>query len=173
MCEEQSEDQGPELYDLARNLSTCFVCPTLAALLHDDDIFVYELFEGGVSTDTYNSEPTYFEDEVSGPDTPNFPEEERDTGPVGGDAARLCSAFSVPEAVAEVDHILHKRHDFEAARRDPQGRHERLAAALHLPSFVARTGYYALEHDVSRAKEPDWTGIPAPILDAFVRTPQK
>src|SRR5262245_39868131 len=91
-CESQD---GEELAGLAARLSGEFQCPVLALLNHDDDIFYFELYEGGKKTDEYNSSPGYFEGDPK-------------AGPSGGDAARLARIFGVTDS-ARVERVLRKR----------------------------------------------------------------
>jgi hypothetical protein len=121
---------------LAANLSRAFMCPALAALVHDDDFLVYALFQDGAQIDEYNSDPTYFEGGRS--------------APLGGDADALCAAFGAVAAVARVEAILR-------AGRGPNGdpgaspylfaqfRHRDLARALGLPESLSVLGYLYVE----------------------------
>jgi hypothetical protein len=141
-CEGQDE---AVIRALAAGLSASLGVPAFAALLHDDDVFMYWLFRDGVCMDRYDSTPGYFGTEA----TELFP-------PEGGDAPLLCQSFSVPcgEVVTLVERILHvseyarephlmpeecggEAHDNEHA---VQERHERLVAALRWPPFAAGVG---------------------------------
>ena len=129
-CESQDERI---LSALAADLSQAFTCPALAALVHDDDFLVYELFQDGTRVDKYNSDPTYFEGERPSP-------------PSGGDANALCTAFEAGAAVERVEEILR-------AWSGPSGgpgaspylfaqfRHRDLARALGLPQSLSVLGY--------------------------------
>lgn len=140
VLEKESEDQGPPLFDLASGLSAHFRCPALAALLHDGDFLYYQLFEDGMRTDAYNSEPSYFIDEEPRP-------------PEGGDARRLCKAFGVPQAIDEVNDILRDVSD-DAAEHwvDAEDRHDRLVRTLGLPSFASGVGFYAFEAGTNKER---------------------
>jgi len=54
---------APQLSDLGNQLSAALSCYTLALLVHDDDLFFYNLDREGKSLDGYNSCPQYFEEE--------------------------------------------------------------------------------------------------------------
>src|SRR2546421_4099689 len=74
------EDQGGEKpAELAAQISGHFQCAVLATLNHDDDILYFELYENGVKTDEYNSNPAYFDEDAESDE------------PSGGDATRLCT----------------------------------------------------------------------------------
>ncbi len=55
----ESQDQTI-LNTVTAGLSHALHCPALWALLHDDDVFMYALYEHGTRVDAYNSEPGYF-----------------------------------------------------------------------------------------------------------------
>jgi hypothetical protein len=55
-CEGQDTDL---IQAVTAGLSDTFECPALAALLHDDDDFLYWLFRSGRLADEYNSQPAY------------------------------------------------------------------------------------------------------------------
>ena len=81
--------------ELGARLSLQLRRPVLAAVVHDDDILFFQLYEGGEVTDDYDSSPGYFDAEAE----PSAPD--------GGDADRLCAAFGTSNA-AEVSAILRK-----------------------------------------------------------------
>jgi hypothetical protein len=128
----ESQDQRI-LSALAADLSQAFGCPALAALVHDDDFLVYELFQDGVQVDEYNSDPAYFEGERPSP-------------PSGGDANALCAAFGDAAAVERVEEILRA---WSGPNGGPgaspylfaQFRHRDLAGALGLPKSLSVLGY--------------------------------
>src|SRR5262245_35082797 len=80
--DEASEEQGAAQGELAARLSKRFECAALAALVHDSDFLMMDLFESGRAIDRYNSAPSYFEGDG-----------DPDELPAGGDAAVLCRAF--------------------------------------------------------------------------------
>jgi hypothetical protein len=131
LCENQDTD---ELGRLASDLSKVVHGRALAILIHDDDIFWYELHSDGRRVDAYNSEPNYFST-TEGP-----------AGPQGGDARKLSDAFEASN-VDQVETILRRGHAGVA----PQGyvfeteRHADLVAALRLPSFAIGTGFSAIQ----------------------------
>src|SRR5262245_419715 len=53
----------PHLSDLGNRLSATLSCYCLALVVHDDDLFFYNLDRDGKSLDGYNSCPRYFEQE--------------------------------------------------------------------------------------------------------------
>ena len=122
---------------LASNLSRAFACVALAALVHDDDFLVYELFQDGAPVDEYNSDPTYFEGVRRAP-------------PSGGNAEALCAAFGAEAEVARVEEILRA---WSGPSGDPgaspylfaQFRHRDLARALGLPESLSVLGYVYVE----------------------------
>lgn len=60
---------GPQLADLGKALSKELGCLALTLVVHDDDLFLYNLDRNGESLDGYNSCPQYFETErLSKPD---------------------------------------------------------------------------------------------------------
>jgi hypothetical protein len=131
------ESQDPMILTaLAADLSRAFMCPALAALVHDDDFLVYILFQDGAQVDEYNSDPSYFE----GGEAP----------PSGGDAGVLCAAFGAEAAVARVEAILRA---WPGPDGDPgaspylfaQFRHRDLARALGLPESLCMLGYLYVE----------------------------
>lgn len=58
------DSQGvPHLSDLGNRLSAALSCYALTLVVHDDDLFFYNLDRDGESLDGYNSCPQYFEQE--------------------------------------------------------------------------------------------------------------
>ena len=137
--DEQSDEQDQEaIAELASGLSRRFRCPVLAVLNHDDDIFCYQLYLSGELTDEYDSCPDYFDPDAE------------PSGPVGGDAEKLCSAFG-SNLVAEVEHVLRKSGLDEDGYTFEVERHEELARLLGLPVFGVGAGY----NYVSQGELPD------------------
>jgi hypothetical protein len=54
--------RAPHLSDLSGRLSSALSCYALALIVHDDDLFLYNLDHEGNAIDGYNSCPQYFED---------------------------------------------------------------------------------------------------------------
>jgi hypothetical protein len=108
---------------------------SFAVLVHDSDIFWYQLFEDGKLSDQYNSAPDYWSDESESSD------------PEGGDAARLCAAFRCGE-LAAVENILRTS---EETYLDAMDRHADLARALNLPDYAVGYGF----QDVLRGDLPN------------------
>jgi hypothetical protein len=52
---------APHLADLGNRLSATLACFGLALIVHDDDVFFYNLDRDGIPLDGYNSCPQYFE----------------------------------------------------------------------------------------------------------------
>jgi hypothetical protein len=128
--DEESEEQNPEVIgDLATRLSRELDCPVLALLNHDDDILWYRLYLSGDLADEYDSSPDYF-------DSPAEP-----SGPAGGDARKLCSAFGAND-VAEVERVLRKSSLDEDGYAFAVERHADLVRALGIPTFGVGTGYH-------------------------------
>lgn len=132
--DEESDSQDMEVIgEVGRALSEATGRPVLAVLNHDDDILAYKLWESGKLSDEYDSCPNYF----SG--------DEEDSGPKGGDAAKLCKVFGASD-VEGVEMIL--RSSFET--EEPNfvfaiERHTALAEKLRLPLFGVGFGYRYLE----------------------------
>jgi len=53
--------KAPHLSDLCKQLSSALSCYALALIVHDDDLFLYNLDYKGTPLDGYNSCPQYFE----------------------------------------------------------------------------------------------------------------
>ncbi len=126
--DEASEAQDFAIIDeLGARLSRQFGCPVLVAVVHDDDILFLQLYEGGELADSYDSSPGYFDPEAE----PSAPE--------GGDAQRLCAAFSTTN-LAEVSSILRKS-SYDDDGPDAVDRHEQLVRALGLPPWAVGAGF--------------------------------
>ena len=127
--DEESDEQNTEVITgLASRLSRELLCPVLAVLNHDDDIFWYQLYLSGELADEYDSSPGYF-DPAAEP-----------SAPAGGDARKLCSAFGV-SAVAEIESILRKSSFDEDGYMFAVERHTDLARVLGIPSFGVGAGF--------------------------------
>lgn len=123
--DEQSDDQDSAIItELASRSSRELHCPVLAVLNHDDDILWYQLYLSGELTDEYDSSPGYFDASAEA------------SGPAGGDAQKLCTAFG-SSAVAEVERILRDEGGYTFAVE----RHTDLARALGIPSFGVGAGF--------------------------------
>jgi hypothetical protein len=142
----ESQDLGA-IAEFAARLSREFDCPVLALLNHDDDILWYQLYLSGELTDEYDSSPGYFDSSAD------------PTGPAGGDARKLCTAFGA-SCVAEVERILRRSSFDEDGYAFAVERHADLARALGIPSFSVGAGYRYVaegelpdgldEHDLTR-----------------------
>jgi hypothetical protein len=130
----ESEADYAALDALASRLSQHFACPALATIVQDSDLFLYRLYDHGQVIDEYNAAPGYYDDS-------------RRDAPRGGDAAALCAAFGIPQAVQAVEALLQrpgideddddKGVDYLAG----EDLHRELVAALGFPSFAAGIGY--------------------------------
>jgi len=134
--EESDEQDMGVLSQLASRLSEQLRCPVLAVLNHDDDILWYQLYQIGELVDEYNSSPAYFE------------AAEEPSGPAGGDAQKLCSAFGSTR-VAEVKSVLEKSNG--DGYTFASERHEHLARVLGIPLCSVGMGYSYL----ARGEVPD------------------
>jgi uncharacterized protein (DUF433 family) len=150
--DEQSDEQDSAVItELASRLSRELRCPVLAVLNHDDDILWYHLYMSGELADEYDSSPGYFDSSAE------------PSGPAGGDAQKLCTAFG-SSAVAEVQRILRDEGGYTFAVE----RHADLARALGIPSFGVGAGYGYVsggelpeglqEADIVRVGEPGAAG---------------
>ena len=128
--ESDKQDQGA-IAKLAGQLSSELRTTVLALLIHDSDIFWYQLYEGGTLADQYNSAPDYWSPKPE----PSSPE--------GGDAERLCSAFQCKD-VAKVERILRATFEEYPFAGD---RHAELVHALNLPTFAVGYGFRAVALD--------------------------
>jgi hypothetical protein len=140
------EDQDDTLRVLTCDLSRTYLCPALGALLHDDDVFWYVLYDQGEYIDEYDSEPGYFGYEGGQPPLPS-----------GGDASKLCRAFgvgggritfAVDDVTQRVARLLHVRKGMIDMDGQPglsaEERHQALAKALGLPPYSYSMGYYSI-----------------------------
>jgi hypothetical protein len=138
--EEQSDNQDPSAIERVGKLLSCEAGgPVLGMLNHDDDILAYWLFENGAVTDSYESNPNYFDDG------------DGSEGEQGGDARRLVAAFPGGASADEVDDILREEDVTFAIEQ-----HERLVRALRLPMSAVGLGYrYISEGELPPDLEPD------------------
>jgi hypothetical protein len=120
-CDAQDLD---ELRRVAELLSRDCGAPVLAACNHDDDVLWLALAEDGRVVDVYESRPGYFEGE--------------DVPPRIANVKRLCLAFGVASAAAEVERLLAKSHATFIVEVD---RHRALLRALGIESDAGLFGY--------------------------------
>ncbi len=126
------------LQGLAQSLTRQFKCAGLASLVHDSDVYLYWLYDGGRLLDSYNSMPAYFD------------EDDSDAAPEGGDAQKLCKAFGRPDSVEVVAGIFESVE--QSAGEEPlfaEEIHAQLAEALGMPPFAAYLGYAGMEEDLA------------------------
>lgn len=136
-------DHGQD-FSVAEALAAKVKAPFLHCLVHDDDVFAYQFFEGGVLADQYNSCPDYFG---------GSPE------PRGGNALVLVQSLAPDGPVSKLQNLLNDaRYDFEVER------FEKFSAWLGLPNAV--TAYEYLQtgerYNIKRWRQfihiPDLTG---------------
>ena len=108
-------------FGVAAALAERIKAPFLHCLVHDDDVFAYQFYEGGVLTDQYNSCPEYFGGEAA---------------PKGGDVAALRSIIPEAEKQGRLKALLESdRFTFEMDRMD------QFATILGLPNAVSAYEY--------------------------------
>jgi hypothetical protein len=130
--DEASESQDrQEITQLAAKLSKKLSCPVLIVLNHDDDILWYRLYVKGNLSDEYDSNPDCFE---------SVP---KPSGPVGGDAAKLCATFGGDQAAVEkvlrVSKLGVYAFEFE--------RHAALVEALGISDYAVGTSYLSFRYN--------------------------
>jgi len=142
--DEESDEQDSEVITgLASRLSRVLRCPVLAALNRDDDIFWYQLYLHGELADEYDSSPGYFDPSAE------------PSGPAGGDAQKLCSAFGA-STVAEVESILRKSSFDEGGYSLAVEQHTELVRALGIPPFGVGAGFrYVSEGELPEGLNED------------------
>ena len=144
VIDKQSDEQNPdEITELGVLMSKKLSCPVLSVLNHDDGILWYRLFDCGEVMDTYDSAPDYFD-----------PGEEP-ADPEGGDACKICSAFSSGNNLA-VENILRKSSFDDDGYIFAMDRHADLVSALGLPAYSVGLGYnYAEQGDLPPGMKED------------------
>lgn len=134
VCEEKSDTQDESIWHrVAKQLSQKLICPVMAALIHDDDLFLYALYCQGKLLDDYHSCPSYWGTV-------------KDEGPRGGNVDALVAAFGMPGEVDKVERILRPAKTFVFSSEQ----HIALAKALGWPDFpLARCfGYLEAGGDI-------------------------
>jgi hypothetical protein len=121
-----------EQENIAAALSQQFDCPALLAMVFNNTVLLYQLYQSGEKIDAYVSSP--HDDLETGSDP--MPE---------GDPAVLCRAFGMDHRIAAVERILRRptkpNTDFAYAAN----RHGELARALKLPLLAVGTSYRDIE----------------------------
>lgn len=118
--------------NVAAALSREFDCPALLAMVFNNTILLYQLYQSGGKTDAYVSRP---HDELeSGPDP--MPE---------GDPAVLCRAFDMDHRATAVERILRRPTKPNTDYAYAANRHGELARALGLPLLAVGTSYRDIE----------------------------
>lgn len=131
------EQDSEAIEGVGTAITKALSCSAMAAVLHDDDVLYFWLFQQGKVTDCYDSYPTYFDSE-----SPPRP-------PAGGNATLLCEAFERPDRSNRIDQLL--RADLlEDELPGVPGeieRHAGIAAELGIPPFVAGVCYSSIAGD--------------------------
>ena len=131
--DKESDNQDQEaIAALASGLSKKLDCCVLAALVHDDDVFWYQLHESGQLADEYDSCPNYWG--TLGP---------KPLPPSGGSAARLCAAFQAGDPAA-VEAILRKGTGGKGRYVFASDQHLEFVRALGLPELAVLNAYAGL-----------------------------
>lgn len=119
---------GPNVRDIAWQLSKELSCIAFATEVFDDDVNLYWLFSNGEQWDCYTSWYAVVRD---------LGDYDIIDEPRGGNVTLLCRTFDVPEAVLRIEEILyrkgraiHKWMTFVASERDRE-----IRRALALPQF--------------------------------------
>jgi hypothetical protein len=143
--DEASESQDLDILGaLAMHLSRACGCPALAVLNHDDDVFIYLLYEAGELVDEYNSAPSYFDDDA-----------DLDASPSGGDAERLTRIFGSSGESSQVEHVLRAPTGTDDGFVFATDRHRELARVLGVPSSAVGAGFtYLSEGEVPEGIDP-------------------
>ncbi|MBV9561764.1 MAG: hypothetical protein JOY90_15150 [Bradyrhizobium sp.] len=68
---EAADQDDAALPEMARALSKALNRPVIAFIVHDSDVFLYWLYEGGKELDRYNSAPGFFTDKEAPPEGGN------------------------------------------------------------------------------------------------------
>lgn len=141
----QCEDQDVQiLSDLARDLSRELDCVALAALNHDDDLLILELWEQGDGVDEYNSNPAATSDYDA--------LTEDDEGPAGGDPEALAELFDVEDRTDGIEAVLTQPGNYTFAFMQ----HLALAKLLGIPEEFVVAGFNTLSSgDLVGALNPD------------------
>lgn len=112
---EAADQDEVELCKIAGGLSKVLNRPVIAFLVHDSDIFLYWLYDGGKELDHYNSEPGYFTGQQTPPEGGN-PDILTVCGPIGLSTDRLLRLLH-PERIA-LEHPANQKADLEAKTKD-------------------------------------------------------
>jgi hypothetical protein len=114
--EADSSSQSEEtICRLAESLSREVRCPVIAFCVHDSDVLLYWLFDGGDEKDRFNSCPDYFGDLEEMSDDPDEAESYRNA--TVGRADVLAGYCSPPVAVEAVEQLL-QQEDFSLMAED-------------------------------------------------------
>jgi len=110
---EAADQDQAALSEMASTLSRALNRPVIAFLVHDSDVLLYWLYNGGKELDRYNSAPGYF----TGEETP----------PEGGnpDALGVCCPPGLP-----TDRLLWLLHPEKITQEQPPGKNSDLQAKM-------------------------------------------
>ncbi len=130
------------LQNLTELLTRQFKCTGLASLVHDSDVYLYWLYDGGKLLDSYSSMPAYFDEDAG----------DGDPGPQRGDPQKLCTAFGRPDALDALTDIFESVEQGGEELLFAEEIHAKLVEALGMPPFAAFTGYRMIDnHDLAVA----------------------
>ncbi len=113
-------------------LSQTTDAPVFAVLNHDDDVLLYWLFEHGMLTDEYNSDPTYGSDDAL----------IDQVTPTSANLERVCQVLGVPDATDAVRTIL-----YETDYLFVLDQHQALVILMELPLCTVGFGFNYIESD--------------------------
>ncbi len=144
----QADEQDVEVIEqLGASISGDLQTAILTTLNHDDDVFMYWLFDRGELVDTYNSFPGYFDSDDD--------DETEGVLPKGGDAAKLVKTLGANTSAKKVHEVLradNETEDYVFA----VDRHIALANLLGLRAEHCYLGYgYVAEGDASDIVDRD------------------
>jgi hypothetical protein len=151
---EKTEGQdSKELENVCTNLSKRYSAPTFAFLVHDSDVFMYFLADRGKGKDSYNSCPSFFDDEAS-------------DEPTGGES-NLILPLCLPGTEDSVLKVLLKENKLSPAiqQEDSEALFAEdiainLANLLGIPAWRASTG-----HNYISEGESDDMGTLEEVMD--------
>lgn len=145
VCESETDMQDDiAIVELGSALSDVTHVPVIGVLNHDDDVLCYWLFEGGVLTEQYNSDPDYFGEDEDGLSTEGLTS--------SGD--RLCATLGHPEAHSTVAGVLTSDGYTFAIER-----HRDLIMAVGLPPASAGAGFNYIDNGEIPPELADQKGI--------------
>ncbi|MBI3832684.1 MAG: hypothetical protein HY291_24390 [Planctomycetes bacterium] len=118
----------------ARDLTGHFNCAGLAAVCCEDAYLYYELYQGGLTVDTYVSNPQIMDEN-------QFIE----PAPRGGDARMLWQTFGAQTTIKRIEKLLRKPHQEADGYEAASVRHKHLVELLGLPLAAVCCNYDLLQ----------------------------